>query len=89
MGRKYSDAFVDRQIAKIDEMYEKCMGRNLIVTPECLIPNHHSYWNTYERPKLSESEINKIREYYNQLQNLSYVRGFWMGWTLREGAKET
>jgi hypothetical protein len=85
--RKLSDAYISRQVAKIDEMYEKCTGPNLIVTPRCLMPNDYNNF-TYGSRGLLDSERKEIQEYYKQLQDLSYVRGFWAGWTLREGVKE-
>jgi len=86
MSRKFSNEYIDRQIAKIDELHKNCMDSNLIVTPKCLMPTSPDDW--YARPKLTDFERKEIRAYYQQLQNLSYVRGFWMGWTLREGLKE-
>lgn len=82
--RKYSDAFIDRQIAKIDKMFEESIGPNLITTPNCLMPEDR--WGGSSR--LSPMEREEVKKYYRQLQNLSYVNGFWMGWTLREGLKE-
>lgn len=82
--RIYSDSFIQRKIDKIDKMYKECMGENLIVTPECLMPELK--YGIY--PKLSKREIEQIKNYYRQLQNLSYVRGFWMGYSLRDGIKD-
>lgn len=83
--RILSDTFITRQIEKIDKIYESCMGNNLIVTPKCLMPDTDSIFG---HVKLTESERKEIRTYYKQLQDLSYVRGFWMGWSTRDGTNE-
>jgi hypothetical protein len=82
--RKLSDAYVDGQIAKIDKIYEECTGKNLIVTPDCLMPETRFG----RQSRISRREREQIKEYYSQLQNLSYVRGFWMGYSLRDGIKD-
>ncbi len=81
--RYYTKTFIDRKIAQIDKMYEECMGKNLIVTPDCLMPE-----TRFGGPRLSTRDREEIKKYYNQLQNLSYVRGFWMGYSIRNGMKD-
>ena len=83
--RIFSDAYIDRQIAKIDKMYEGCMGHNLIVTPDCLMPE---FGMMTAHSRLSEREREQIKKYYKQLSDLSYVRGFWMGYSIRDGIKD-
>lgn len=86
MGRRiYSDTFIDRQIAKIDEMFERNQ-RNILLTPECLIEPYRADFQYHAR--ICPSDVDKIKAYYKQFQELAYVRGFWMGWTLREGCKD-
>lgn len=82
--RIYSDAFVDRHIAKIYEMSER--NQRIITTPDCLMPTDSQGYSMY--PKLSEFERERIKEYYNQFQELSFVRGFWHGWSIRDGTKD-
>lgn len=83
--RIYSDAYVDRQIAKVDAMFEKNMS-HIIVTPECMMPRGH---HAYIRDKgLLPHELKEVRAYNKQLQELSFVQGFWTGWTLRDGTKD-
>ena len=87
MGRRiYSDAFVDRRIAKIDEMFERNQ-KNILMTPDCMRVKEPMglYGRSYG---LSQREIDEVKAYYGQFQELTYVRGFWMGWTVREGARD-
>lgn len=83
--RILSDAYVDRRIAKIDEIFERNQ-KNILMTPQCLMPE--APFSIYGNPKLSAYERTQIKEYYNQFQELSYVRGFWSGWSLRDGTKD-
>jgi len=83
MSRKYSPAFVQERIDMIDAMHERC--QDVIVTPDCLMPEEHRS-TTYGPPRLSKFEREQIKKYYKQLQELAYVKGFWAGWVLREGA---
>ena len=82
--RILSDAYVDRRIAKIDEIFERNQ-KKILTTPNCLTGEVYSIFGT---PRISERERKEISEYYNQFQELSYVRGFWSGWTLREGTRD-
>ncbi len=81
MRRKLSDKFVDDQIAKIDAIYKK-IWENTLIEPDCLVNAGGPY------SKLCIGNKKEIKEYYKQLKDLSYVQGFWMGWSLREGLKQ-
>jgi hypothetical protein len=72
MGRKYSDAFVQRQIDKIYELKEKT-DHEFFMLPEAL-----------DRPE-NQWMQKHIRDYVNHRASLAYIQGFWYGWTLRDG----
>lgn len=83
--RILSDTYVDRQIAKVDEIFEKT-NQNFVATPDILMPE--TEYSVFERKRISDWEREKIKAYYKQFSDLSFVRGFWQGWTLREGSKD-
>jgi hypothetical protein len=69
--RKYSDKFIEEQIAKIDEIHERCSS-------ECPLG-----------PDLSDHPYKEkeMRELLKHRSELSFIKGFWLGWALREGAR--
>lgn len=69
--RKYSDTFVQKKIDKIDQMREDALNSRSFALPEGL--------DRYPWIKKSVLEYIKVRS------DLSYVNGFWAGWTLKEG----
>ena len=73
MARKLSDKFIDEEISKVHALYEKCRG-----TPT--LPN-----------QLDEDQYIWMRKQINDVikhrADLSFVKGFWYGWTLKEGEK--
>lgn len=73
--RKYSDKFINSEIAKIDRMYEKCQDE-FPMLPEALFRDEHSFL------------MPKVREVMNHRSKLSYIKGFWYAWSLRSGMKE-
>lgn len=77
MKRKYSDAFVDGQIAKIDSLSEKCREETPLFPAEI-----HEILDS--RPYLNK-QFNKVLKHR---YDLAYIKGFWYGWSLRDGAKE-
>ena len=86
MGRRiYSEAFVDRKIAKIDEMFERNQ-KTILMTPRILMPD--SNYSVFGTPRVSEREREEIKTYYNRFRELAYVNGFWSGWSLREGTRD-
>ena len=76
--RIFSDKFVDGEIAKIDAMFEG--GKNIITLPNKYSENGNIY--------ISEFDMGQLRKYIKQLQDKSYVDGFWYGWSLRDGVKD-
>lgn len=79
--RIYSDKFLDSEIAKIDALNER--SKDVMPLPYCL--SNEGRWGP---PRLNKYEREEIRKYYKQFQNMSYVSGFWYGWTLRNGVKD-
>lgn len=74
--RKYSEKFIDSEIAKIDTMNEKCQD-NFPLLPDQL---HND-----ERYKWLSPKINDVMNHHSKM---SYIKGFWYGWCLRNGMKE-
>lgn len=72
MRRKYSDAFVERQINKIDELFEKTQ-QECIMLPDAFDRDEYSW--------LRKS----VMQYTQHRVDRAYVQGFWYGWTLKEG----
>ena len=81
--RIYSDAFIDRQIAKVDAMNER--SQVIVNYPQCM---HTEEPTTWSRKTLNEWDRKEIQAYFKQQRDLAYVQGFWMGWVLRDGAKD-
>jgi hypothetical protein len=73
--RKYSDKFIDSEIGKIDRMNEKCQ-EEFPILPEALYGERYSWL------------IPKIKEVMDHRSKMSYIKGFWYAWALRNGMKE-
>lgn len=71
--RKYSEKFINKEIAKIDNLNEKLQD-NFPMLPETLSEERYSFL------------IKGIKEWGKHKSDLSYVKGFWYGWCLRGGA---
>ena len=80
MPRKFSDAFIEQQIARIDAMHQRIQD-DTIVYPSCLMPS-----NEYGRG-MSEYDRAAIKKYFKQLRDMAYIQGFWMGWVTKEGVQ--
>jgi len=71
--RIFSDEYIDKEIAKIDAIHERS---NVICNyPNCLIDGLLSF------------QKKEIDEYIKHRVDVSYVDGFWAGWSLRDGYK--
>lgn len=70
--RKYSDKFIDSEINKIDKIYAETQT----YTP--LSPD------LSDRPFLQK----QLNNYIEHRKKVSYIQGFWYGWSLRNGMKE-
>ena len=79
--RIYKDAFIDKQIAAIDEMHERTQ-RDVIVCPACLDQSD-------EVSYLTNMDRKQIKAYIKHMRERATVQAFWMGWTLRDGTKDT
>lgn len=78
MPRKYSDKYIEKQIAKIDEMFDR--NQTVVDCPDCLTTINDNVF-------IGQRERNKIKAFLKQVRELAYIQGFWMGWTLRNGLK--
>ena len=78
--RIYSEKFVDGEIAKIDAMFDKVQN-SLDEFPSTLDNDGQSI---YVCPALR----NQLFKYIKRRVDLSYVQGFWYGWSLRHGTKD-
>lgn len=81
--RHLSDKYIDTQIAKIDEMFERT--RDIVDYPRCMSDAGSDSISTR---RLLESDLKEIKAYIKQLRDISFVNGFWHGWTLRDGVNE-
>ena len=82
--RIYSESFVDRQIAKINAMNEK--NHNIIDCPQFLLDASQPYdWRYSTGNGISARDIEQLKSYIQQWKDISYVSGFWAGYTLRNG----
>jgi len=71
--RILSNSFIDKEISKVDAIHERS---NVIFNyPNCLING------------LLPSQKKEIDEYIKHRVDVSYVSGFWLGWSLRDGCK--
>ena len=75
--RKFTDAFIDKQIASIDALHDKTR-EHCPVLPE---PNSDCFG-------IGSWEYKMAREVAAHRYRCGYVDGFWMGWTLRSHATE-
>lgn len=71
--RYYSKNYIEKTIAKIDAMNEEINDVALFETEELT-----------KRPWL----MRQIKDYISNVRKRSYVLGFWMGYTLRDGIKD-
>ena len=81
--RIYSETFVNRQIAKIDAMHEK--NQVIVPYPEFLYNAYKPNAWQYQPTKCSPYELEQLKDYIQQWKDISYVSGFWAGYSLRTG----
>lgn len=72
MSRKYSDAFVQRHIDRINALKEKT-DNEYIGLPSALGRDEYSWMKK------------EILAYVESRSDRSYIQGFWYGWTLKSG----
>jgi hypothetical protein len=73
--RYFSEKYVNKTIDRIDALYAKNMD-NLVPMPDALLREENAFLK---------------KEVLNYLENrvaISYVDGFWNGYSLREGMKD-
>jgi hypothetical protein len=80
--RIFSEKYVDRRIAEIDEMHKRT--QTVPAYPRCM--DVHNPNNVFGHTKLSRSEVEEIKAYLKWVRERAIVDGFWAGWTLREGS---
>ena len=79
--RILSDKYIDSEIAKIDAMFEKTQNEPA---------NFPSKLNDDgETVYVCQSLRNELFEHIRHRVRQSYVQGFWYGWSLRDGMKDT
>lgn len=80
--RILSDKYIDSEIAKIDAMFE-----NINNTP-------YGFPHQLDRCEgeyiyMTKEIKSKLNKYIKQRIDKSYIQGFWYGWSLRDGMKDT
>lgn len=79
--RIYSDKYIDGEIAKIDAMFEK--------NNNCFDEYPSELINEGESVYISKRLQANLNKYIKRRIDQSYVQGFWYGWSLRNGMKDT